>query len=229
MIPATIASHDQKVMLHLISVILSYGRQWCHWWSSQCHMMPTPAPWCDITKRVMLHLVSIILWNALVWLRLLLVSCDSTAVISGITVPKMSCCTSFQSSGKKECSSIIDSVVSIMWCWHWHQWHHINKSHVPPHFTCLDLWNAMVALILSSTSYDAQCKCQWHHITKMSCCTICWSSWPKVCNGVIDDSLHWPKNFVAPHFTCLYLRNAMAPLMTLLTSLDANAGANGVT
>ena len=72
---------------------------------------------------------------------------------------------------------------------------HNQKSHVASHFDCLDLRNAMVALITPLASCDASAGT----------------------SGVTQPK----KGYVAPYFNCLDLRNAVVPLMMPLASHDA--------
>ena len=71
-----------------------------------------------------------------------------------------------------------------------------------PHFDNLDLRSAMIQLIVSLVSCDAET------------------------SGNMSLKLD---SHASPHFEHLDLRNAMIPLMMLLASHDTNAGANGMT
>ena len=75
--------------------------------------------------------------------------------------------------------------------------------------------------------------------TKKSCTSFL-SSWPKECNGTINDAIGimWytsargitsPKMHVAHHFNCLDIRNVMVPLTIPSASCDPGADAYGVT
>ena len=74
-----------------------------------------------------------------------------------------------------------------------------QKSHVAAHFTCLNLKNGMVPLMLLA-AYDI----------------------------ASTSGIKLPKCHVAHHFNWFDLGNAMLPLTTLSASLDARAGATGV-
>ena len=97
----------------------------------------------------------VVLVLASVPLMMPLVLCDAND--SGIKWPEKSCCISLLSSWPKECNAI-----SIMWhnvrgsgiMWWWHQWHHMRKSHIAPHFNCFDIDNAVSIMWY-------WCWCQW--------------------------------------------------------------------
>ena len=113
---------------------------------------------------------------------------------------------------------------------------------------CTSFWlsslrNAIVHLVMPSAAHDVSANgVTW------SFCTSFWSSWPKECNGAIEDvnyicSLHWhhvipmpvpvashaQKSHDASHFSCLDLRNVMVPLLILSASGGTNISANGIT
>ena len=109
------------------------------------------------------------------------------------------------------------------WCWH----HvmpmptpmvsHDQKSHVAPHFCCLDLWNAMVL----SRPLDADINAMESHDSNSSASGIMWyKCWGQChCTTEID---------IAPHFNCLNVRKAVAYFMILLSSCGTDASANGI-
>ena len=66
--------------------------------------------------------------NTMVPLMTMLVSCNTNTGANGISWPKKSCCTSFQSYLPKEFNGPVNDAVGIMWCWHWHQWHHMTRK-----------------------------------------------------------------------------------------------------
>ena len=78
------------------------------------------------------------------------------------------------------------------------------------------------------------------HMTRKSCCTLLWSSLPKEWNDTLHDTVGitycdasingiiWPKCHVACHSNCLYLRNAVVPLTTLVALYATNNNAIGV-
>ena len=48
----------------------------------------------------------------------------------------------------KEYSGVLEDTFSVMWHWYQHQWHHMTKCHVTPHFSCLNLRNGMIPLVI---------------------------------------------------------------------------------
>ena len=66
------------------------------------------------------------LTNAIVLLVILAASHDVTA--NAVTKPIQPCCTLFWSSWPNTCDGTIDNNVSIIWCWHSHQWCHMIKK-----------------------------------------------------------------------------------------------------
>ena len=113
------------------------------------------------------------------------------------------------------------------------------KSHVAPHFNCLDVRNAMLPLTTLLTSFGANTgangvsaqKAIWHLILIIT----------DLRNAVVPlmTPLHHvmlmptlmasydQRSNVAPHFSCLNLRNAMVLLM-MLALCDTGASANGI-
>ena len=100
---------------------------------------------------------------------------------------------------------MVDGAGHTIWCWYqcsgitWHQqqcqWHHLmlilisvashnKESLVAPHFSCLDLRNTVVILML----------------------LLAWCDTDVSANG-----MKWPKSYVAPNLNCLDLRNVMLP------------------
>ena len=61
------------------------------------------------------------------------------------------------------------------------------KNYVAPHFDHPDLSNAIVPLITPSVSCDTNASASGMTWPKKSCCTSVWMSWPKECNGAIDN------------------------------------------
>ena len=89
----------EKVMLHLISTILTYGMQWCHWWCQYQRHHMTP--------------MSMASWDA-----------DA----NDITLPKNHVAFLFQLSEPQEWTGAIDDVVGIIWhCSHC-QWYLMTKK-----------------------------------------------------------------------------------------------------
>ena len=125
--------------------------------------------------------------NVMVTLRILTASCGTNMSASGMTLQERSCCTSFLSSSPMECSDAF----SIKWQGHSNQWHYMTKNvilHLTDH---LDIRNVMVLLTIPSASCDADADADTNDVTwpKKSCCTLFWSSWPKDCNGAINNAL----------------------------------------
>ena len=120
----------KRVMLDLISVNLTQGIKWCHWWWCWQHVMPMPAP-----------LVS-----------------------------------------------------------------HDQKSHVAPHFNCLNLRNVMVSTTSVLASYgttngDSDQKVMLHLIMIVNNLRNAWlqlMTWQASCDSDINtSSITWPKSHVA--------------------------------
>ena len=76
------------------------------------------------------------------------------------------------------------------------------KIHFASHFSCLNLWDAAVPLVMFMAPCDTDASVS---------------------------SIKLPKHHVAPHFNFLDLRSAMLPLSTLSASHDAWSGPNGDT
>ena len=86
-----------------------------------------------------------------------------------------------------------------------------QKYHDAPHFSFVDLWNAMTP----SASNDASAVA--NGVAIKSCCTSFWSSGPMECSGITLDHCKWhcvmqilvpmashdQKNHVSHHFNCL--------------------------
>ena len=94
----------------------------------------------------------------------------------------------------------------------------------------------MVPLMMLLESCDTDACANGIKWSKMLCCTSFWLSWHKECNGVIVNTIgliplgvpmvyHVQGGHCAPHFNNCDLRNAMAPLMMLFTSHDADINA----
>ena len=97
-----------NVILHIISIALAYGMQWCHWWHQhpcQCHHM---------TKSHMTpHFNHVDVKNGMLWLMMLSPSCEGDVSTNGITWPKELCCIWLWLSWPKEYSCIIDDANGI--------------------------------------------------------------------------------------------------------------------
>ena len=83
-------------MLHLISIILIKQMQWCH----RYHMilMLVPVGSHDQQVKLLLPLIILFLTNGMVPLMTLMASYDTDNNSSGITWPRMLCCTLSESS-----------------------------------------------------------------------------------------------------------------------------------
>ena len=98
---------------------------------------------------------------------------------------------SFQLSWPEKCIGAIDGAINIMLWWHWHQG-------IPS--------------------------------LRKSCWTTIQVCWPKKCIVPLmmllalchagANGLTWPKRHVTYHFSCLFIRNTMIPLMMLLASYE---------
>ena len=82
---------------------------------------------------------------------------------------------------------------------------HDQKSHVAPYFDCPDLRNAMMPLLTSSASPDANARMP------------------------VLMSSHNENSHCAPHFDCLDIWDVMGPFSVPSTTCDAHAHANDVT
>ena len=144
--------------------------------------------------------------SAKVTLTMLFASHDADANGNCTIWLNKSCCTSLLLSWRKKYNGAIYDAVSIIL--HWHQLHHVTtppmaacdangngnyvtwpKGHAAPHFDCLDVWNVVVPLTMLMASCDAISanSIAW---PEKSCCTSFQSSWPKKCNGAIDNSIN---------------------------------------
>ena len=106
--------------------------------------------------------------NAMVPSVMLSMSCDAPASASGITWPKESCYTSFQSSWPQECDGGTDDAVGIIW-------HQSPANGITwPKTSCCISFQSSWPKEWNCTLDDAfgiiwhQCMCQWHHMTKIA-------------------------------------------------------------
>ena len=118
---------------------------------------------------------------------------------------KIACCTLFQVSWPKECSCVIDNVLSIIWCWSQHQCLIWPNSHVTPNSDYLHSTNALVPLIMligdhkmlmlmpvASHDQKDQVASNFDHLDiKMEWCNWwhCWHHMPLTSMNVVT----WPK------------------------------------
>ena len=108
---------------------------------------------------------------------------------------KKSCCTSFQSSWPKNgvvpftrhlasCDANTDANSVYDW-----------KSHLAPHFYCLDLGNGVMPLVTPLASCVTDANTSVNTWPKRSGCTSFKLFLPKECDGTIDDAVgivwHW--------------------------------------
>ena len=140
---------------------------------------------------------------------------------------KMSGCTSFQGSWPKECNGTTDDTQhhgmttpfqmaswhhdTITWHQHWCQWHHVmpmlmvshhQDGHVTPHFSYLDIMNAVVAYFMPFL---------------LCLANICVSN------------IRWWKSYIALHLEYFDLMYEIVPFTLLLALCDTNTGASDMT
>ena len=73
----------KKVMLSLISIILTQGMLWCHWWCCWSQVMPVLAQCFYLTKKSCCTYFSHLdLRNAMLVLMMLATSCDANARVN---------------------------------------------------------------------------------------------------------------------------------------------------
>ena len=60
------------------------------------------------------------------------------------------------------------------------------KCHIAPHFSCLNLMNAIADTIGNMWHW---CQCHWCQITKKSCCIWFLLSWPTKFNGATENTI----------------------------------------
>ena len=133
---------------------------------------------------------------------------------TGIIIPKMSCCTSFQLSWPVECNDVI----SITLCQHQHQWHHMTKCYVAPHFDNLDVRNAVVWLVMLPASCDADASTSSITWSKKSYFTSFWLTWPRkwivllMMQSALSDAdtgtsgITWPRKSCCTSFQLSWLK-----------------------
>ena len=134
--------------------------------------------------------------NALVPLMMLLASCDTNASAKGFKVPKKSSCTSYWLPRHKKCNGTFDYTISIKWCQLVPMVSYKEKSHGAPHLNPLDFWNAMVAMMMLSTSHAADTYAMASYDTNINANGIMWCP-----------NITWQKSNVVTHFNCLNLRS----------------------
>ena len=145
---------------------MMYRMQWCHWWHSQHHVMPTLMPMAshDLRCHVAPHFDYLELSDAVVPLKMpwtstwyqcqnqkmyhmtknVMLTCETDTSINDITYQKKWCCTFSSWLNGYNCA--IDSAICITWCW---------------------------------------CQCQQCQMTENPCLIPFWSSWTNICN--VDD------------------------------------------
>ena len=221
---ASMASNDQKFMLHLILIILlnkcsgaiddAFDITWCWCW---CQWKYKTKKSCCVSYFDHLDLT-----NGIVPLMTLLALCDTDTNISGITWPKRLCdmgC--FNTFDPNEHSDAIDNTIGITWYWWQSQQCGMTERHVAYHFNHLEQTYAAVLLMMP-----------WCHVlvTLAShglkrCCIFFQSSWPRKQNSTLHcnqcnvtlalvlTASHDKKSHFMPCFNCLHPMNKMMPLM----------------
>ena len=126
----------RKVMMHLVSIILTYQMQWCHWQCCQDHVMLTPVPVMSHGQKryIILYFNLTYLINAVVPLMMLfgVTWCQHISTLIKLW------CTSFWLSHHNGCIGAIDSAADVTWC-QYQGCHMAKKSHALPCFNCIDL------------------------------------------------------------------------------------------
>ena len=98
----------------------------------------------------------------------------------------------------------------MLWCYVWcHQCHmmptlasHMQRSHVGPHFSHLELTNKIIHW-------------QYHQCQELLV--------------LVQTASHDQEGHITPCFKCLLLMNKMVPLIMQYESHDSNAGTNDIT
>ena len=148
---------------------------------------------------------------------------------NGVTWWKRSHCTSFQLSWHKEYSCTINDGVGITRRQFQCQWYNT------PHFSCLNLRNAVLPLTMPVpvpvALYDQKSHVASHFNSfnlrnRMVPLTMPWASCDAHASAY---HVTWPESHVAPQFDYLHLRNAGVWLMVLLASCDADDRTSGIT
>ena len=199
-------SHDKKVILPLISITMTQGVQWCHWWCHQHHMMLLSM--ASHEQNVMLHFISIMLIWGMQWFHWWCCWHHMMSVLRPMALHDQRSHVALHFN----CLDLWNAVVSWMSA------------------PCDD--DASTSGITWPTkSWCMTKECSGviddagaNGITwpKKSCCISFWLSWPKKYNGAIDDGdssvsgITWPKCHVASHFDNPDLRNAVGPLMMVM-------------
>ena len=119
--------HDKKSYIAVFLIILTKGKQWCHWQCCWHHMMPMPAQMvtCFQKSHVVLHFNCLDLRIAMVPLTTLLVSHDLSITWFQHNYQMCQWHTSqvalhFNCCWPKECIGVIDDTIGIIlyWCQH---------------------------------------------------------------------------------------------------------------
>ena len=85
----------KNVMLHHISIILSQGMQWCHWWCFLHHVISSQMVSYNLKSHAAPHFNFLNLRNAVVPLTTLLAWYSTTTCNCGVSDQTKSCCSSF--------------------------------------------------------------------------------------------------------------------------------------
>ena len=165
-------------MFHLISITLSWGMQWYHWWCNQHYVMSKPMVSQDEKSHLAPNFNHLDLMIAMMALMTTMASFDASSSANGITWPECHVVPHFDHLHLRNAVVPLmmpfasfntgPSTNSIMW----------PKGHVAVHFNCLHLRNAVVSLMtpLMSCNNNASITwCSWQHqwycMSKKSFCT----------------------------------------------------------
>ena len=214
-----VASNDQKVIFNPHNNCLDLRNAMEPFWYHCYHMVPTPVPmlhliWlfqlnkCSGTidkamgsvlilmllasyDQNMLHLD---LANRVVPWMTLLASCDTDTGINDITGSGKVIHQLFQLYWPNQYNVAIDNVIETTWCRYQFQVSKGLKTEVTSHFDHLELWNAIVLMMIPSVSCEANTGIKW---PMKSRCTLFQSSWSSKQNCAIDSAInvmwysHW--------------------------------------
>ena len=114
------------VMLHLISIILTQEKQWCHCWCFWHHAVPIPVPVVSHDQKSNVPYF-LDLRNAMVPLTVMLASCDDNTGGNGVSDQKINFAISFDLCWSKECSGVTGDAVGRIWHSFQCKWHQIPE------------------------------------------------------------------------------------------------------
>ena len=150
-------------MLHFAVIIVMSWMQWCDWWCYWYHVMLVPAQMASHDQRShvaplfdCLDLRNEFAIDKAIWHQVILVpmaSHDQKHILHLILIVLI-----------EKCNSSIDEAIKIIWCPHWHQWHHMAKK-VKLHLISNDLPKKCNGALVDGvgTIWHGS---QWHHMTK---------------------------------------------------------------